>query len=124
VDFGTDQRVTMLVSKNHLKELSQRKVVQFQGDLSITGNISSNGFVLLNGPEAQFRHQSGNYLFINDGGWGVYSNNGMVPLSVVSGGELEIVMDVHLLLKGLHIQEIFRYQALSQEMQTLMVLAI
>ncbi|WP_262445810.1 hypothetical protein [Acinetobacter junii] len=57
-----------------------------QGDLSITGNISSNGFVLLNGPEAQFRHQSGNYLFINGGGWGVYSNNGMVPLSVVSGG--------------------------------------
>ena len=57
-----------------------------QGDLSITGNISSNGFVLLNGPEAQFRHQSGNYLFINGGGWGVYSDNGMVPLSVVSGG--------------------------------------
>lgn len=57
-----------------------------QGDLSITGNISSNGFVLLNGPEAQFRHQSGNYLFINGGGWGVYSNNGMVPLSVVGGG--------------------------------------
>ena len=51
------------------------------------GNISSNGYITIDAPEAQFRHEStGRYLFINGGGWGVYSNNGMVPLSVVGGG--------------------------------------
>ncbi|KXZ65488.1 hypothetical protein AVENLUH5627_02778 [Acinetobacter venetianus] len=51
------------------------------------GNISSNGYITIDAPEAQFRHEStGRYLFINGGGWGVYSDNGMVPLSVVSGG--------------------------------------
>ena len=45
------------------------------------------GPLTMNTAEAQFHHHSsGRYLYINNGGWGVYSPQGYIPLPVGSGG--------------------------------------
>lgn len=45
------------------------------------------GPLTMNTAEAQFHHHSsGRYLYINNGGWGVYSPQGYIPLPVSSGG--------------------------------------
>lgn len=51
------------------------------------GDISTSGQIMTDAHEARFIHtQSGKYLFINQTGWGVYSADGHIPLSVQSGG--------------------------------------
>ena len=51
------------------------------------GDISTSGQIMTDAHEARFIHtQSGKYLFINQTGWGVYSADSHIPLSVQSGG--------------------------------------
>lgn len=62
------------------------------GDLTVNGtsnfkSINATGEITIDKPEVVLKHKlSGRYLYINNGGWGVYSPQGYIPLPVSSGG--------------------------------------
>ncbi|MEG0030730.1 phage tail-collar fiber domain-containing protein [Acinetobacter sp.] len=62
------------------------------GDLTVNGtsnfkSINATGEITIDKPEVVLKHKlSGRYLYINNGGWGVYSPQGSIPLPVSSGG--------------------------------------